>query len=74
MPIVTTSVGVEGLSFKHEESCLIADSAEEFAQAIERLKHDKQLRQSLAVNAQHTFIQNYSISALGKIRNDIYVS
>lgn len=74
MPIVTTSVGVEGLSFKHEESCLIADSAEEFAQAIERLKHDKQLRQTLAVNAQHTFIQNYSISALGKIRNDIYIS
>ncbi len=73
MPIITTSVGVEGLNFKHGESCLIADSAEEFAKAIDRLRNDKNLRQTLAINAQQIYIQNYSISALGKIRNNTYI-
>ena len=72
MPIITTSVGVEGLKFKDEESCLIADSPKEFAEAINRLAKDKELRRNLAINAQHIYTQYYSINALGTIRNNIY--
>ncbi len=72
VPFITTSVGVEGLDFKHEYSCLIADTADEFALAIKRLTSDPELRRNIAINAHQTYIERYSVDALSKIRNNIY--
>jgi hypothetical protein len=59
-PIVTTSKGCEGLPFVHEENCLMADTPEDFADAIARLLSDEDLQRHLAVNAQdlHTEMLN----------------
>lgn len=71
-PFVTTSVGVEGLLFRPDESCLVGNSPMEFAQAINRLVADENLKKTLADNAQDIFKNYYSIEALSKIRNAIY--
>ncbi len=72
VPFITTSVGVEGLDFRHNESCVIADSAIDFAEAINQLitNADKMLR--LACTAQNIFKEKYSVEALSNIRNSIY--
>lgn len=38
---VTTTKGVEGIDLRHNEECLIADSATDFAAAVIRLEADK---------------------------------
>lgn len=72
VPFITTTVGVEGLNFKHNTSCLIADTPEDFAQAIDTLVADEGRMQALAVNAQKIFNEQYSVEALAKVRNNIY--
>ena len=44
IPIVSTSVGAEGLASPADQTLLIADTAVQFADAIERLGHDEALR------------------------------
>ena len=41
---VTTTKGVEGIDLRHNEECLIADSATDFAAAVIRLEADKKLQ------------------------------
>ncbi len=43
-PVVSTSVGAEGLNVKHNEQILLADSPSDFAACIERLLGDTALR------------------------------
>lgn len=50
-PFVTTVKGVEGIDFRHEEECLIADSVSDFASAIIRLAGDEKLQIKLADRA-----------------------
>jgi glycosyltransferase involved in cell wall biosynthesis len=74
VPFVTTSVGVEGLVFKDGESCVIADTPNTFAQAINMLVANTEKMGTLAANAQQIFKQHYSIEVLAKVRNTIYQS
>lgn len=52
LPIVTTSIGAEGLNLKHGENVLIADSGEDFADSIVQLYNDKDLWMKLSLNSQ----------------------
>ncbi len=72
MPIVTTTVGVEGIPLVHEKSCLIEDTPKEFAQAIERLCTDASLRSKLGNAANQVFMEAYSAEQLSKVREGIY--
>lgn len=72
LPIITTSVGVEGLDFPDKEACLIANSPKEFAQALVNLMQDRVLRKQLATQAQLIFEQKYSKKALAEKRNNVY--
>lgn len=71
-PIVTTTVGVEGIAMQHGESCLVADTPEAFALALQQLMTDDALRQHLCTEAQNVFESHYSRSALCRIRADIW--
>lgn len=53
-PVITTSKGCEGLPMVSGDNCLIADTAEDFANAIMKLVPDQQLQEQLATNAQST--------------------
>jgi len=48
LPVVSTSVGVEGFGLKDGENCLVADSDSAFADAVVRLYRDRELWQKLS--------------------------
>lgn len=50
-PIVSTSIGAEGIPVSHTNNILIADMAEDFAHAICSLLEDAELQQKLSINA-----------------------
>jgi len=72
LPIVTTTVGVEGLDFINGESCIIADTPEEFANAIIQLEEDAEKRKKIGESANKVFKSKYSPKVLSDKRNDIY--
>lgn len=72
VPFVSTSVGAEGLDFSDGESCMIADSASEFAQALVKLMDNHSLRETMARKAHHVFMENYSSKQLVERRKEIY--
>lgn len=72
VPFVTTSVGVEGLKFVNRESCLVADTPEQWMYALTALLNDKSLGKRLADKAQDIYSENYSLEASVAIREEIY--
>lgn len=59
-PIVTTSIGIEGLPLVDNEHCLIADNPAEFAADVIRLLKDDELRKSVARSAYRFVADNFS--------------
>lgn len=59
-PVVSTTIGVEGLDVVDGEHLLIADTAAAFAAAIDRLLAAPALRASLAVNARALVEERFS--------------
>jgi O-antigen biosynthesis protein len=49
LPVVTTSIGAEGLNLVHGETTLIADNPQNFAAAVVRLHEDHALWQALSL-------------------------
>ena len=49
--IVTTTIGAQGLMVTHDQHLLIADSAHDFAQAVEALRQDPERRNRLSLAA-----------------------
>lgn len=66
VPVVSTSMGAEGLDCTHGEHLLIADSPDEFAAAVGQLLTNKDLTQHLRNNARKLMVERYSWSAIGK--------
>ena len=71
VPIVTTSVGVEGLPLTNGESCFIGDTPEEFNRDIQALS-DQSLRERFIHSAQQIIAGRYSQRALNKNRIVLY--
>ena len=71
VPFVTTSVGVEGIPVENGVHCLVADTPEEFCEAILRLQVDE-TRRHLAINANRLVKEKYSLEALKNNRATIY--
>lgn len=71
LPIVSTTIGAEGIDVHPEQDMLIADTAPAFAQAVIRILGDPILAQQLAQNGRSTVINKYnwqtSYSAWDKI-------
>jgi len=66
VPIVSTSIGCEGIGLTHGEDILIADTAEEFAAQTLRLLGDAPLRQRLTVNARELVEERFSWKTIGE--------
>jgi len=64
-PIVTTSVGCEGIDLVQGESALFADPPEELAQAVIRLFREPELRARLAERAAALAADKYGWSSIG---------
>ncbi|MCW5880698.1 MAG: glycosyltransferase [Anaerolineae bacterium] len=63
-PVIATSKGVEGLEAEHERHLLIADTAEDFAQAVVRLLREPGLRDRLAGEAYQLIERKYNWDAV----------
>jgi glycosyltransferase involved in cell wall biosynthesis len=69
VPLVSTSVGVEGLGAEHERHVLIADSPGDFAAACLRLLRDPGLAATLAERAHALYCERYALPRVaGQIR------
>ncbi|HNR97176.1 MAG TPA: glycosyltransferase family 4 protein [Anaerolineae bacterium] len=58
-PVVSTTVGVEGLEVRNDEHVIIGDSAEEFSRGIVNLLQDPDARARLTENARQLVEQRY---------------
>lgn len=72
-PIVSTSVGAEGLEVTDKHDILIADSPKEFCDTILKALADKQLCDTIAQNGNKLVHDKYKWSSIGKKLNQ-YVS
>jgi len=70
-PVVSTSVGAEGLEVEHERDILIADNASDFARQILRLRDDKDLWQRLSESGKRVIAEKYDWKVLGKKFEDL---
>jgi glycosyltransferase involved in cell wall biosynthesis len=71
-PIVSTSIGCEGINLKHGESALFADTPEAFAAAVLRLFSDRALRVKLGQKAHENVVSGYNWKAKGEELDRVY--
>lgn len=64
IPIVSTTLGAEGIPVVDGRDILIADKPVEFAEAIARILEDKDLANRLAQNCYELVTERYSVDAL----------
>jgi len=63
IPVVTTSVGFQGMEVKHGEGIMVADSAGEFADAVLRLFRDRELCDRLRTSALRKMKERFGVEA-----------
>jgi glycosyltransferase involved in cell wall biosynthesis len=73
LPIVSTSIGAEGIDYRDGENILIADGAEAFAQAVARVLCDQDLAQSLRQNGRRWVEQHYDWQTVYPAWDAIYL-
>ncbi|MGZ0655017.1 glycosyltransferase family 4 protein [Coraliomargarita sp. W4R72] len=65
-PVVSTTLGAQGLDLPPEETILLADEPQSFADALIRVLRDSDLRQHLEVNGLKVVQENYRWEQLGQ--------
>jgi glycosyltransferase involved in cell wall biosynthesis len=74
LPVVSTTIGAEGISYKDGDNILIADSADDFAAAIGRILHDPDLAQRLRENGRRWVEQHYDWQAVYPAWGEVFES
>lgn len=74
IPVVSTTIGCEGLEVEHEKHLLIADEPDAFADAVDRLARLPRLRQELTAEARRLVEDRYGWPAIGERLAGIYES
>ena len=69
--VVTTSIGMEGLRVEHGRHVLIADSPEDFAEAVVRLLRNPALRAEMGANGRKLVEQEYDWGMLARRFEDV---
>jgi len=64
VPLVSTTLGAEGIPVVHDKDILIADDPVDFAAAIVRILEEPKLGRRLADNCYQLVAANYSVEAL----------
>lgn len=72
LPVVSTSIGAEGLPVADGEHLLLADEPKDMGDALIKLLHSKALQQSLAANGLQLIKKEYDWDIVGeKLRNEL---
>jgi GT2 family glycosyltransferase/glycosyltransferase involved in cell wall biosynthesis/SAM-dependent methyltransferase len=72
LPVVSTSIGVEGMGLTHGENILIADTPAEFARQIEDLYLNPTLWEKLSTRGQRKVGDHWSPEKVSKILTGIF--
>ncbi len=72
--VVSTSVGCEGLDVKDDEHLLVADTPEDFWDAVIRRLGDANLRQRLSTNALEHVRRHYSWERIAEMYEQAFLS
>lgn len=72
IPLITTSVGCEGIKAVDGKDFLIADNSFDFAKKINLLYNDFELRKNIVSNAKETVNQYYGPKSAGDLRIKCY--
>jgi glycosyltransferase involved in cell wall biosynthesis len=74
IPIVSTSIGAEGIAYQHGENIMIADDAEIFASFIYELVNNKELSDQVIKAGRRTVFQHYDWQTIYKDWDKVYES
>lgn len=72
VPVISTTIGCEGLDVRNGEHLLVADTPESFAYACARVLRDKELALRLAQNARQLILQRYDAKVALRSLDEIY--
>jgi O-antigen biosynthesis protein len=73
LPVVSTSIGAEGMHLEHEKNVLVADAAAPFARHIVQLHRDAELWQRLSQNGLKTIEEHFSMAAAKRNTQELLV-
>jgi glycosyltransferase involved in cell wall biosynthesis len=65
-PVITTSLGASGFPIRDGIEALIANTAEDFAAALNRLVASKELRRRLGENAREMIVRDFTWQRIGR--------
>ena len=71
-PVVSTTVGCEGIPVQDGREMLVRDDPRGFTQAVRALAGDAALRRRLSDNARRLAMEKFSVRAAGAIREEVY--
>lgn len=71
--VVSTSFGANGIPLTSAENCLIADTAEEFANAVLKLLKDTELRNRIAENGRQFALAHFSNKSVSEKWKQLYL-
>jgi glycosyltransferase involved in cell wall biosynthesis len=72
VPVVSTTLGAEGLDVRDGENILIADGADQFAKTVRDLRDDKACRDRIIAGGRALVLESYDWSHLGTKLIDSY--
>jgi polysaccharide biosynthesis protein PslH len=72
LPIVSTTIGAEGLAARHGDNLLLADTAEDFASAVVSLLNNPDLAKQLSLSGRRTVEQQYTWQHVYQAWDEIY--
>lgn len=73
MPVISTSIGAEGLAYIDRENILIADNADDFINCVDYIL-PLENRNRISISARNTYERLYSIDAVGTSINRVISS
>lgn len=74
LPVVTTSVGIEGIEAVNGSSVLYGETPEDLAELTVKLLNDKALYSKIAQRARKLVEEKYSYPAIAQILSEVYES
>ncbi|MSP11797.1 MAG: glycosyltransferase [Chloroflexi bacterium] len=72
LPIVSTTIGAEGLEYRSGENILLADTPADFAAAVARLLSDQSLAASLSQAGRRTVEEHYDWRQVYRAWDEVY--
>jgi glycosyltransferase involved in cell wall biosynthesis len=72
LPVVSTSIGAERIDVQHAKNLLLADTTDDFAQAVTRVLNDLNFAQQLGHNGRQTVVEKYDWRAVYPAWDEVY--